>query len=238
MSPVLSNRAGLKSLLRQVVLLPPLPQNGNVDHQTHWNSAYETKGDEVSWFEGEPTQSLRLIEQFAPAKHSLLDVGSGASWLLVRLAERGWSDLNALDVSSTALALLAERLGGHADVVTMVLADIRTFVAHRSYVTWHDRAVLHFLNRDDDRIAYAETVAASLQPGGVAIIGGFSPDGPTHCSGLEVRQSTSKEIASLFGERFTLLNAEIDTHITPQGNAQSFSWTVLRREETPRTSHC
>ncbi len=218
--------------------LAPLPQNGEVDNQAHWDKTYETKGDGVSWFEGEPRQSLRLIDQFAPVKQSLLDVGSGASWLLVRLAERGWKDLNALDVSPIALSLLAERLGAHADEVTMVVADIRTFVPHRSYATWHDRAVLHFLNQDDDRIAYAETVAASLQPGGVAIIGGFSPDGPTHCSGLEVRRSTSEDIATLFGERFTLLDSEVDTHITPQGNAQSFTWTVLRREMTQGTSRC
>jgi hypothetical protein len=60
-SPVLSNRAGLKLLRRQVVSLAPLPETGEVVYETPRNTAYATKGDEVSWFEDEPKQPLRLL---------------------------------------------------------------------------------------------------------------------------------------------------------------------------------
>lgn len=204
-------------------------QDGGMDLEEHWNEAYRSRSESVSWFEASPTVSLALLEGFASQRSGLIDVGSGASWLVKRLAEAGWRDLTALDVSSSALAMLRSGLGDYEDDVTFVTSDIQSFIPDRQYKVWHDRAVLHFLVDHYDREHYAKTVADSLGPGAIAIIGGFSPDGPSQCSGLAVCRASSEDIAFLLGGGFQVLFASESVHVTPQGIDQAFSWTVLLR---------
>jgi hypothetical protein len=98
-----------------------------------------------------------------------------------------------------------------------------------TFSVWHDRAVLHFLNEPDDRRAYARQAADAVAPGGIAIIAGFTPDGPTHCSGLPVHRTTPGGIAELFADAFELIDEAAEVHRTPWDAEQSFFYAVLRR---------
>jgi len=80
----------------------------------HWDTVYGTKAtDEVSWYQRHPTTSLRLLTSVSSPQDAVIDVGAGASTLLDSLLDSGWSDVTALDVSSTALALVRDRLHDH-----------------------------------------------------------------------------------------------------------------------------
>ena len=200
-----------------------------MDLGEYWNEVYDARGSEVSWFEASPVISLELVGRFSPSRRGCIDVGSGTSDLIRMLAEDGWEDLTALDVSPRALALLRSNLGSYADVVTLIVSDIRDFAPPRQYTVWHDRAVFHFLVDETDRHRYATRVASSLAPGGIAVIGGFSPGGPKQCSGLEVHRASSKDIGAAMGDAFEVIFEMTSTHETPQGIPQAFSWTVLVR---------
>ena len=55
-----------------------------MEPQQHWETVYRTKGDhEVSWFEGLPEVSLRLLDAAGVRPEScVLDVGGGDSRLV------------------------------------------------------------------------------------------------------------------------------------------------------------
>ena len=78
----------------------------------HWDEVYRTKApDSVSWYQPAPEPSLRALDELRlPVTASLIDVGGGASSLIDRLVERGWSDLTVLDIAAPALDLAKARL--------------------------------------------------------------------------------------------------------------------------------
>jgi hypothetical protein len=98
----------------------------------------------------------------------------------------------------------------------------------------HDRAVLHFFTDPSDRARYAAALLDALQPGGHAIIATFAPDGPSRCSGLTVRRSSSDDLLRLLGDEFVGVSADIEHHRTPSGRVQPFTWLVARRSGVAR----
>ena len=89
---------------------------------------------------------------------------------------------------------------------------------------WHDRAVFHFLSTSEQRDAYVGHLRRTLKAGGTAIIATFGLDGPPKCSGLPVQRYDPASIAALLGTDFTLVERLDDTHHTPAGGTQSFSF--------------
>ena len=74
----------------------------NNDRLTHWQNVYAAKPDtEVSWFQEDPAPSLELVAATSiSAKADIIDVGGGASRLVDRLLDRGFSRLTVLDISA------------------------------------------------------------------------------------------------------------------------------------------
>lgn len=161
----------------------------------------------------------------------VIDVGGGASTLVDDLLDRGVRTVAVLDLSAKSLDVARTRLGPRADRVTWLTADVtRLELPAAAYTHWHDRAVLHFLTEPEDVQAYAARAAHAIVPGGHAVIGGFSPDGPERCSGLPVARRSAHEIAAALGASFALVTATSERHHTPGGAEQSFTYALLRRE--------
>ena len=102
-------------------------------------------------------------------------------------------------------------------------------LAPAAYDIWHDRAVYHFLTRDEQRQRYVAQVLTSLKPGGFAIVGTFGPEGPEKCSGLAVSRYSPGELHGTFGEPFQLLDSSYELHTTPWGSRQQFVFCFCRR---------
>lgn len=199
----------------------------------HWDAVYATKAfDAVSWHRPRLDASLRWIEALRlPPRSAIIDVGAGASNLLLDLLDLGFTDVTALDVSDEALKVARHRAGGRAGAIEWIVADITACpLASARYDLWHDRAVLHFLVGEGDRAAYADAAARAIRPGGHALISGFAPDGPTRCSDLDVLRAGPEAIAATLGPRFRLLHSSEERHHTPWGKEQAFAYAVLRRE--------
>ena len=199
------------------------------DAAEYWESVYGEKPvDGVSWFETEPTTSLRLLTSVATPDDCVLDVGAGASSLLRQLRDHGYSCLTGLDVSSNALALLARQFDAEPPP-ELVVADITRWTPPRRYQVWHDRAVFHFMTPGPARTAYLETLASGVAHGGWAVIGTFASDGPTHCSGLEVQRYDADELVELVAPWFDEVTRDRTEHVTPWGAVQPFTWLVAQR---------
>ena len=156
-------------------------------------------------------------------------MGGGASLLVDRLIERGFTNLTVVDVSAAALKLSQERLGPRADGVHWLQADARFLKLPQPIDLWHDRAVFHFLTGPEDQAAYVGSLLAALRPGGHVVMATFALDGPHKCSGLDVARYSPETLAVTLGAAFALVRASERTHLTPAGLAQRFTYTLFRR---------
>jgi len=200
------------------------------DGQAHWNSAYSTKGDNVSWFQIEPARSLDMIRAAAPMHGvPIIDIGAGASRLADNLISAGYSDLTLLDISQVALARTMVRLGGVPDKITWIAADVTQWKPSRKYEVWHDRAVFHFLTGNAAQDAYIAALKQGTRPGSTVILATFALTGPEKCSGLAVQRYSADTLAARLGPDFALYTNEVDRHRTPFGTTQDFTYAGFHR---------
>lgn len=196
----------------------------------HWDAAYAHGADTRSWFQVEPTASLSMLDaaDVTPAD-SVIDVGGGASTLVDALLRRGHRDVTVLDVSDAGLQLARHRLAGQAADVTWLVTDLLAWRPARTWRVWHDRAVLHFITDQAARKQYLNTLAAATEPGAIAVLAAFAPDGPQQCSGLPVDRYNSTDLVDLLGPRWQLIHEDREEHTTPTGAIQPFTWTAFHR---------
>ena len=109
-------------------------------------------------------------------------------------------------------------------------ADITdVYLPENRFDVWHDRAVFHFLTDAEDRRKYVELVMRSLKPGGHVIVASFGPQGPQKCSGLDVVRYSPESIHDEFGSSFELVDSLGETHNTPFGTTQEFTYCYCRK---------
>jgi tRNA A58 N-methylase Trm61 len=200
------------------------------DLQAHWDKVWSVSdGTERSWFESEATTSLAAITAVAGPGTTVIDVGAGSSPLVDALLDAGFGRPAVLDLSSHALAHTRARLGDRADDVDWVVGDVTQVRLPRTFDLWHDRAVLHFLTTDEAVAAYASSVRHHVAVGGHAILATFSPDGPSACSALDVRQYDGPGLLAVLGKHWKLQEHHTEVHQTPAGALQEFTWARLQR---------
>jgi SAM-dependent methyltransferase len=203
-----------------------------MNKKEHWEDIYQSKSAvEVSWYQQQPTLSLRLIHQFAP-QHTdhIIDVGGGASTLCDHLLQDGYQHITVLDLSANALRQAQQRLGEKAECIHWQEEDITQFAPDGQYDLWHDRAVFHFLTAANDRQRYRQVLETAVRNGGYVIIAAFAIGGPTQCSGLDIVQYDAGKLKTTLGEKFTLVAEQTENHLTPSGKQQAFGYFVFHKK--------
>ena len=200
-----------------------------MDKKQHWEEVYKTKTpQEVSWTQEMPTTSLRLIQEANISKNeAIIDIGGGDSKLVDFLIQEGYTNITVVDISGNALEKAKIRLADKANHVEWIESDINTFVPKKQYALWHDRAVFHFLTNKEEIKRYNELVTQHTQK--QFIIGTFSNNGPLKCSGLDIKQYTSKELEELFNHSFELVTSFNEDHKTPFNTIQNFTFASFKR---------
>jgi 2-polyprenyl-3-methyl-5-hydroxy-6-metoxy-1,4-benzoquinol methylase len=195
----------------------------NYNLKLHWEKIYDEKNeDEVSWFQKETNESIKMIQSAGIENPKIIDVGSGRSKLLKNLIEIGYNHLTYLDISESALEKSKEFLGEQSNKGRWISKDIVSFMTDEKFDIWHDRAVFHFLNEENLIRKYIEIVEKNISESGHLIIGTFSENGPLKCSGLEVRRYSEKVIEKLFNRSFKLIDSFYYDHVTPFNTTQNF----------------
>lgn len=186
----------------------------------------------MSWYRSCLDRSLYWIETLLGNQRnaSIIDVGAGESTLVDDLLANAFSNLTLVDLSATALARVQQRLGDKGKGVAYHVGDItRLEITGARFRLWHDRAVFHFLTHPADRQRYIEKAAASIVPGGYAIIATFADDGPRQCSQLDVANYDASVLTATFGDAFEYIADERENHVTPSGKIQSFQYVIFKR---------
>ena len=194
-----------------------------MDVKQHWENIYSTKeSHQVSWTEDVPSASLSFIHQANPAKHArIIDVGGGDSKLVDYLLAEGFQDISVLDISEAAIERAKKRLGTKAYRVHWIVSDVLSFQPTKPYDLWHDRAAFHFQTEADQIKQYVELVKKSVN--GTLIVGTFSTEGPTKCSGLLIQQYNETSMKAKFeAAHFKNIECKRQDHVTPMGATQNF----------------
>ena len=195
----------------------------NYNLKLHWEKIYDEKNeDEVSWFQKETNESIKMIQSTGIDNPKIIDVGSGRSKLLKNLIEIGYNHLTYLDISESALEKSKEFLGEQSNKVRWISKDILNFKTDEKFDIWHDRAVFHFLNEENLIRKYIEIVEKNISESGHLIIGTFSENGPLKCSGLDVKRYSEKVIEKIFNRSFKLIDSFYYDHVTPFNTTQNF----------------
>lgn len=202
------------------------------DRKEHWNKVYKNKNvTEVSWYEPMPETSLELIAACKlPKDAAIIDIGGGDSFLAEFLLGQGFTDVTVVDISENAIERAKQRLGEKAENIKWIVADAAEFEPDRKYDLWHDRAAFHFLIKDAEVKKYLETVKKAVKPEGYVVLGTFSENGPTKCSGLEIKQYSISQMQELFKEGFNAMGCKNIDHKTPSGGIQNFTFCSFQKK--------
>lgn len=203
----------------------------------HWDAAYESKDmDQVSWFEANPEHSLRLAARCELNVGSrVIDVGGGSSLFGAEMARLGM-EVTVNDLSSAALERGKVRAGHLAENIRYVSGNVLDIQCPAQFDLWHDRAVFHFLTRDEEQQEYGRRVRSCVKVGGFVLMATFSTDGgPLKCSGLDVKRWNAAMLQDFFGDTFALVWTEEIEHRTPWGSVQRFCYALFRRNSSGKT---
>jgi len=218
------------------VVASPLSRSKGVhvesEKSQHWESVYSGRDHRLfRWHQPIPGLSLELIQQATPDVDApIIDIGGGASLLVDELHDLGYNDLTITDLSSRALTITQDRLGNRADTVTWVHSDVTEQRFERTYQVWHDRAVFHFLTEPERVARYLDRMTQAVDVGGHAIIATFALDGPDSCSGLPVHRYSPETLQEIIGSAFEAVRFEHESHLTPDGVTQEFTYGLFERQ--------
>ena len=189
----------------------------------HWEDVYQNKKpNEVSWLQEIPKMSLEYIQQLnIPLSAKIIDIGGGDSYLAEHLLEKGYTNITVLDISENAIYRAKQRLGVNANLIKWINTDIINFKPTTTYDLWHDRATFHFLTTPESIDKYLLIVKEAVK--GKIVIGTFSNEGPTTCSGLKITQYDEPNLVEKFKSiGFRKNNCKIEDHKTPSSSVQEF----------------
>ncbi|NIF03939.1 class I SAM-dependent methyltransferase [Chryseobacterium sp. Tr-659] len=199
------------------------------DNKNHWENVYTTKNpDQVSWTQEKPQTSLDFINSTGLGKDAkIIDIGGGDSNLVDFLIEEGYENITVLDISAKALEKAKERLGAAAGKVKWMATDITAFEPTETYDIWHDRAAFHFLTTPEQVSKYIDIAEKNVN--NFMIVGTFSTNGPTKCSGLDIQQYDEASLSAKFEKSFKKIKCITEDHTTPFGTVQNFVFCSFKR---------
>ena len=200
--------------------------------QEHWETVYQKKHfEEVSWFQETPTTSIAFFEALhLPKSANIIDIGGGESRFVDYLLDAGYLNISVLDISATAIEKKKQALGDKGKVVNWIVSDVVDFKPTEQYDFWHDRATFHFLTQKEEVERYVETVKQFVKPEGTLILSTFSENGPTKCSGLDIKQYSEKTLSAQVEAFFTKIKCVVVDHITPFETVQNFIFCSFKRK--------
>jgi len=201
------------------------------DRKNHWNKIYNKYGSsDVSWYQPTPETSLNFLKQFSiPTTAKIIDIGGGDSFFVDHLINLGYEDITILDISESALNKAKQRLGANALKVKWVVADAVAFEPSEKYDFWHDRAAFHFLTQEQEIDTYINIIQKNINPNGILVVGTFSEQGPTKCSGIEIKQYSETSMTERLNKYFDKIKCINVEHKTPSETIQSFIFCSFRK---------
>jgi hypothetical protein len=71
-----------------------------------------------------------------------------------------------------------------------------------------------------------------IAPNGIIVIGTFSEEGPTKCSGIEIKQYSMKTLTEKLEKYFKKIDCKLVDHTTPSNAIQNFVFCCFKKMTT------
>lgn len=207
-----------------------------MDYKEHWNQAYEGKETEqLGWYEDISQPSLDLIKECNIEKHArIINIGAGTSTLTDSLMDDGFSNIIVTDISNSALEILRKRLSHYKNQPQFIHDDLTNPTKLQKIEPvdlWHDRAVLHFLTKEEERSTYFNLVKSITKIGSYVILAEFELEkGAEKCCNLNVYRYTSKMLGEYLGDDFELIKDFPYTFFNPRKDTRAYIYTLFKRK--------
>lgn len=204
-----------------------------MDKKEHWENIYSTKKlSSVSWYQEKPITAIQYLKELKVAKDAaIIDVGGGDSFFVDYLLNEGFSNISVLDISEKSLERAKKRLGAKAEKVKWIATDASQFNSEAKYDFWYDRAAFHFLTKENDIANYLVSLKQSLSKNAHVVIGTFSENGPTKCSGIEIKQYSATDLERVFSSQLNCISCQNVDHPTPFDTIQNFTFCAFTNKE-------
>ena len=174
---------------------------------------------------------MEFVELFKlPLKANIIDIGGGDSHFVDALIDKGYHNIWVLDISVNAIERAKQRLGARATKVHWIVSDVTEFEPPVQFDFLHDRAAFHFLTTEDKIYRYVSIAEDAINNDGYLILGTFSENGPTKCSGLEVRQYSEASMSARFEVAFDRIKCVHEDHTTPFNIVQNFLFCSFKKK--------
>ena len=202
-------------------------------YKQHWENVFTTKDeDEVSWFQLYPKTSMEFVQLFnLPLNANIIDIGGGDSHFVDALLDNGYQNIYVLDISENAIKRAKQRLGIRASKVNWIVSDVTRFEPPVQFDFWHDRAAFHFLTTENVIYKYVSIAEDAIKKDGYLILGTFSEDGPTECSGLKIKQYSEASMSARFEVAFDRIKCVQEDHQTPFNTVQNFLFCSFSKKQ-------
>ncbi len=174
---------------------------------------------------------MEFVELFnLPLNANIIDIGGGDSHFVDALLNKGYQNIYVLDISANAIERAKQRLGEKASKVHWIVSDVTEFEPPVQFDLWHDRAAFHFLTTEDKIYKYVSIAEDAIKPDGYLILGTFSENGPTKCSGLEIKQYSETSMSARFEVAFDRIKCTTEDHTTPFNTVQNFLFCSFKKK--------
>lgn len=203
--------------------------------EEHWNKAYQkTPTTNLGWYEENPTPSLELIAACNLPKDALIfNAGAGATTLITKLTEVGYTNIIVNDIAAAALTTLNNNLIIDSKSSVQFIVDDLTnptaLLKLKDIDVWHDRAVLHFFTEKHQQETYFKVLKKVVKLNGYVILAQFNLKGAKKCCGLDVFNYDEKMLQESLGEDFELQKSFNYIYTQPSGNTRAYIYTLFKR---------
>ncbi len=112
-----------------------------------WEDSY--KNDNVSTFGVEPNATIIEFEHLYESTWRILDIGCGDGKNSLYFSSRGFSEVDAFDLSENAIAKLHRLAERHNATINAWVQDLRQFYFEKPYDLVVSFGTLHFVEKSD-----------------------------------------------------------------------------------------
>ena len=202
-----------------------------MDLNEHWNDIFSNTIDpKLGWYEKDVSQTLKFLDKIDIKSTSNIFIpGAGTSLLADKLLQKGCK-LILNDISEKSLNNLKKRIGDnekltwlHHDISKPFLKDIP------KVDIWIDRAVLHFLLKEEDIQGYFNNLHSVINKDAYVLLAEFSTNGSPKCAGLELHRYSIEQMSKRMGNGFELIKHENYTFINPFGDTRPYIYALYKK---------
>jgi ubiquinone/menaquinone biosynthesis C-methylase UbiE len=200
----------------------------------HWNKIFtKTEDTKLGWYEKDTSQTFKLLNDIPDLEEATVFLPGAGTSILVEDLIRTVGKLILNDISNEALNHVRRRLTEGSEKIIWLCQDIAQPIKEPipEVDIWIDRAVLHFLNDENDIKGYFENLKSTLKMDGHAIFAEFSLIGAPKCAGLTLHRYSTDELLSKLGSSFKIVSQFDYTYIAPSGEPRPYIYALFKRKK-------